>query len=148
VTFTSRQNSTFEPEVTYQFDIFNVPNRVKVILESEWGNDEAIAVNDSPDNPYSTIARGRVIDYVEKIADNDAEDIDLAQRAKQILVDKTSAVESIDIKHVYWPYEVGNAARLIYAEHDFDFVGVCVSKKIDLVHGMPCSAQFNRFVRL
>ncbi|MDR0513850.1 MAG: hypothetical protein LBG81_01635 [Coriobacteriaceae bacterium] len=148
VEFTDGKDCVFLPGVLHEQDFFNVPNQVIAIMSNMDRVMTATAINADPNNRYSTIARGgRTITQVEQVSDIASQDA-LQALAEKLLSEKTSAVETIEIKHVYQPFRIGDAGRLNYSQAGFLFIGVAVRSTRELSVGMPCTTRFNRFVRM
>jgi hypothetical protein len=146
ITFQDGLNCVFMEPVSHELNILDVPNVVIAVWSSTDGYLEAVAINDSPDNRYSTISRGREIPHLEEVSEIESQAA-LDALAARVLREKTSAVESVVIRHVDQRFEMGQAARLIYAKADTDFTGVAVTKDLTLSLGIPCETRFRRFVR-
>jgi hypothetical protein len=138
----------FSDVVKYEFNIFEVPNKVIAIKSA--ADDEApmtaVAVNSDPQSIYSTVSRGRVVPYIETVSDVENQAA-LQAVADRVLASKTSAVESVEISHPFLPYWNGDALRLCYTKHDLDLTGIAVSKELSLIPGMVCKTRIRRFVR-
>ncbi|MCL1789860.1 MAG: hypothetical protein FWG40_00625 [Peptococcaceae bacterium] len=137
---------TFNPTIKYNFDIFDIPNKFVVVLSNAEEEMSAVAINDDPLSPYSTISQGREISRQEKVSDMEGLGT-LQAYARRRLAEVSSAVESIEIAHTFIPYNTGDVARLIYTKADFAFLGVAVTKSVSLSCGMPCNTRVRRFVR-
>jgi hypothetical protein len=138
----------FGPEVSYDFDTFDVPNKVIAVRSNSKEEESLIAtaINEDPLSRFSTVSKGRIITYVETV--NEAENLEALQDvAERVLSEKSSAVESVEISHPYLPYNTGDALRLVYTKHGLDFTGVVVSKEIELRRGMPTKTKLRRYVR-
>lgn len=143
-----RPGVVFGPDVSHDFDVFDVPNKV-IAIKSNASDEEplmATAVNNDPLSVFSTVARGREVVHVATVSD--VEDQEALQTvAERILIEKSGAVESIEVRHSFLPYNAGKALRLVYTRHSIDVTGVVVSKELGLERGMPCKARIRRFVR-
>jgi hypothetical protein len=146
IEFVDGNRCNFDPVIPYEFDIWEVPNVVVAVMSNQDTSLSATAKNTNPFSIYSTVRRGREIPHVENV--NDIPNITaLQQFAERRLAEKSSAVESIVVRHAFRPYNTGDVGRFKYDEADFEFTGAAVKKTIDLIPGMPCSTRFRRFVR-
>jgi hypothetical protein len=137
----------FAEGVVWEFDTSAVPNKVVAIKSSQDSVMTAVAINDDPRSRDSTVSRGRTFAATETV--NDIEDqAALDALAQRLLVQKTSAVESLEVEHPYQPFDIGVAGRLIYKLRDTDFVGVSVRRTLTLSKGLICKTRFRRFVRM
>ena len=137
---------TFAPEVRYEFDAFNVPNQVIARMSNDEVTMTAVATNSDPGNRYSTVSRGRIVTHVEEVSDIGSQP-ELQALAQRVLSDKTSAVESMEVRHLYVPFAIGSAVLLDYSEAGASFLGTSVKRTVRLSPGMPCTTRLRRFVR-
>jgi hypothetical protein len=146
IMFRSGESSTFSPQVKYTRDVFDIPNRLRLICSRP---DEepmiATAVNDDPNNRYSTVSRGEVIDADPEEVKDVPSQAALEELAKSRLMSKTSAVESLDLTHTYEPFDVEDGCSVEYG--DLHFSGVIISSDTTLQPGMLSSTKIRRFVR-
>jgi hypothetical protein len=138
---------TFAPLVRHELDIFSVPNVVTVVLNSADVSMVATAKNSDPLSRYSIPSRGREVSVTETVSDIESQEA-LDALAVRLLADKSSAVESVEVTHVWQPFEAGEAGQLIYTAGETDFTGVAVKRSLTLTKDMPCTTRFRRFVRL
>jgi hypothetical protein len=146
VTFSDDDRSIFNPEVPYEFDMAEVPNKVIAVVENQDTVMTAVAINADPMSRYSTVRREKVVTYTENASQIETQ-AELNALAQRVLQEKTSAVESVEIEHSYIPYDMGQAALLDYQRAETSFVGVAASKTLALSRGMTCRTRFRRFVR-
>jgi hypothetical protein len=141
-------NIVMAPTMTWEFDTFSVPNCVVSVRSSSTAPAMvAVATNDNPMSIYSTVSRRRTVTYVDNVNDIESQDA-LQARAERVLVEKSSAVESVEVSHPYLPYQTGETGQVLYSRHGIDFVGTVVDKTITLVPGMRCTTRLRRFVRM
>jgi hypothetical protein len=146
VTFADDADCIFADEVPYEFDIFSVPNKVIAVMSSQDATMTTTAINADPLNRYSTVARGRTVTHVETVSQIESQEA-LNALAQRVLQEKTSAVESVIVRHVWIPVLPGQGARLAYARADTDFTGVISSMTVKLSKSMPCDTRVRKFVR-
>jgi hypothetical protein len=147
VVFRDGEGCVFFEGVAHELDLFDVPNKIIVVMTNEDATMTGIAINDDPASRYSTVGRGRVITRVETVTQAESQEA-LDDMAASALRQATSAVESVEVEHVYVPFEMGQAGQLIYTQADTDFIGVAVSQTLTLTPGMPSKTRFRRFVRM
>ena len=123
----------FRREVSRELDAFSVPNVVVLTCTSAEGEPmTAVAVNDDPASPYSTASRGRRVVHRESVSDAASLEA-LMSRASAVLADKTAAVESVEVAHVFVPFEMGEACDFEYAEAGLHLRGlVAVRQSLSL----------------
>lgn len=140
----------FSPVMKHNFNTFDVPNKVIAVYapaDDESMPMQAIAINSDPQSRYSTVSRGRVVPHVEEVNEVDSQEA-LQEIADRVLIDKSSAVESVELEHSFIPYNMGDALKIFYTHHNINFTGVAVSKDLSLTRGMRCSTRIRRFVRM
>lgn len=146
VTFRAGPGSTFAPQVSHTLDIFEVPNRLTLVCSRpDQAPLVAVAQNDDPENRYSTVSRGEVIDAEPEEVDDIPSLKALQELAKAKLAAKTSAVESLAITHSYEPFSMDDGCLVEYA--GLRFQGIIVSSDISLSPGMLTGTKVRRFVR-
>jgi hypothetical protein len=145
VTLTDGEGCVFAPEVPWELDTFEVPNRVVAVCDGPEAAMSAVAENHG-DNRYSVEAQGRTVTHVERVTQTESQAA-LRALAERVLSEKTSAVESVEVTHPWLPLSMGDAARLVYGRAGLDLTGVAASQTLSLVPGMPCKTRFRRFVR-
>ena len=134
------------PEIQHEFDYFDVPNVFKAIMSNDEVTMTAIARNDDPRSIYSTVNRGYEISEEEEVSDIASQGA-LQDFANRRIIEKSSSVESIDVSHVYIPYDVGDIVDFKHRLSGFECVGQASKKKLTLISGMPSEAHIRRFVR-
>lgn len=148
VTFSDTQDSLSESSFTRTFDTFEVPNKVVVICSNAESEPmKATAINDDPENPYSTTARGKLIVKVERVSDI-ADQAALDAKARELLFSGMSVVESIEFTHAFLPFEVGDAVLMDYTRSNFVRKMVTTSREKKMIPGMRCKTSARRFVNL
>lgn len=115
-TFDDSNSSILLPNITVNHDLYGIPNVVKVIYS--YGSDykEAIAVNDDPNSPTSTVSRGRKITYREtdpSLLGYVTQD-QLNDYAERLLKEASTLEYTVTYTHAYCPVRVGDCVRLNY----------------------------------
>jgi len=136
----------FATDVRYEFDIFDVPNVVVAVVSNEEESFSATVANNDPLSPFSTLRRGRKIVEVETFTEI-ASLADLELKALDVLTEKTSTVESIEIRHSYMPLQTNQCIRLDYSDADLSFTGIVSKISMALAPGMTCSTRLQRYER-
>lgn len=132
-TFDALENDTIEPQVTYTDDWYSCPN----VLRATVGDTSAVARDDSPDSPLSTVNRGREVWAEESNCNlNDSES--LGTYAMRRLKQLQSHAVNIKYNRRFNPnILVGDRVRLNYPNPRYDLVGVfeVESQTIELSQG-------------
>lgn len=111
-------SSILYSDISLEQDLYGVPNTVEVIYTGTNNsvNYYAKAVNDDPNSPTSTIARGREIIYRD--TDPDISGIPttamLQEYAERLLKSLSSVECTVSYTHGYCPVRVGDCVRLNY----------------------------------
>ena len=120
-TYDDGNSSILYPDITDDFDLYGVPNTVEVIYSGQDATGGTLilystAVNDNPDSPVSTVARGRKVVYRETSTSIDGipnqEYLDLY--ADSLLKELSSVQHKISYSHGYCPVRYGDCVRLNY----------------------------------
>jgi hypothetical protein len=112
---------TFEPgaaaihsaEMSREQDLYAVPNRV-VLISAADGDTEAlvaVATNDDPGDPLSTVGRGRTIVVVEEGVEATSQAV-LDEIAVRRLLDLSSSHATVEITHAVVPLDVNDVMRV------------------------------------
>lgn len=148
IVFSDIEDSASEPSFTHEFDTFEVPNKVTVICSNaDNAPMVAHAVNDDPENPYSTASRRKMLVRVETVSDI-AGQAALEAKARELLLSSMSVVESIEIPHSYQPFQVGDAIQMNYSRAGYRKKLVSVSREMQMVPGIRCKTRARWFVNL
>lgn len=115
-TYTDDNSSILYPEITYEQDLYGIPNVVEVVYSD--GNDyyHARVVNDDPDSIVSTVNRGREIPYRETNPSFSGIPTQtmVDEYARQLLESKSSITCTMSYVHGYNGVRIGDCVRLHY----------------------------------
>lgn len=123
------QNAIFIDEFTHEEDGWAVPNVVIIVgrpPDDETAAPFAVARNDNPNDPYSTVGRGREITLTEEDQDATSETV-LGQIAARRLLDVSSVLSTYEIQHAWIPQELNSVTRLIVPKRGVN--ATCVVQK-------------------
>lgn len=143
-TYSDDGNSILQPSISVDHDLYNIPNVVEVVYSNGNGYYEARVVNDDPNSPTSTIARGREI--VRRISDpniggnpNEGHIQEYAERALREL----SAIQyTVTYTHGYCPVQLGDCVRLNYTRAGLNNVKAkVISQSIRCEPGCPVTEK-------
>lgn len=146
-TFTDDNSSILLPSVSYDNDIYGIPNVVEVVYSDTDGSGESLfyyskVVNDDPNSPTSTVARGREIIYRDttpSINGTPSQEV-VDHYAVQLLEDLSSVTHSVKYTHGYCPVRVGDCVRLNYVRAGLTNIKAKVtSQEIDCKSGCSVS---------
>ena len=158
MTLRSGQYAVFAPTISYELDMFEVPNAYTCVYssaESERPLSETVE-NRNPASSLSIPARGYIVDDGETISELggiEEDDPDFETKARALLhdtaerrlMDASSKVESITITHLWVPFELGDNVTIEYSG-----VGAwtmnAYSKSIELGVGLKCATRLRRFI--
>lgn len=115
-TFDDSNSSILLPDITWDHDLYGIPNVVEVVYSSGRRIYSAKAVNDDPNSPTSTVNRGREIIY--RVTDPDMignpTNYQIDEYAKQLLQEVSSIEYTVSFSHGYCPVRLGDCVRLNY----------------------------------
>jgi hypothetical protein len=116
-TFDDSNSSILCPEITMNHDLYGIPNVVEVIYSYGEDYKQAIAVNDDPNSPTSTVNRGRKIVYRDTdpslrgyVTQNQVQ-----AYAERLLKELSTLEYTVTYTHAYCPVRIGDCVRLNYA---------------------------------
>lgn len=137
ITFDPFDNDVIETKLKIQADLFSCPNVCLAI-----SNDlTAIARDDSPNSPLSTVNRGREVWKVESscdLADNETIEQYARRRLKELQkVQKSVSYDRRFVPDIY----PGDIIRLHYSSIGLDDVFTINSQSIDLAHAARTSEE-------
>lgn len=114
--FNDDNSSILYPDITMKHELFGIPNRVEVIYSKDSENYTAVAVNDDPDSPTSTINRGREITYRDTNPSFPGEptNAQIREYATKLLKTLSTAEYTITFSHGYCPVRLGDCVMLNY----------------------------------
>ena len=114
--YTDDDNSILHPTISNNQDLYSIPNVVEVIYATDAGSMISIAVNDDPNSPVSTVARGRVLKHRDTnpsiIGEPTQEQLD--KYAVQLLRDLSCLEHTVTYTHGYCPVRIGDCVTLNY----------------------------------
>lgn len=120
-TYDDDNSSILYPEISEDFDLFDVPNTVEVIYSGQDATGaplvlNAVAINDNPDSPVSTVARGRTVLHRETSPSISGipDEKYLELYANNLLKQLSSVERKIVYSHGYCPTRCGDCVRLNY----------------------------------
>lgn len=106
------EHGLFVDDFPIEQDIYSIPNRIIIIGAGQETNAPLIGVaeNVDPDSPYSIPARGMVITHRED-GNEAASQALIDDYARRRLVELSSPLQSIEIKHAPIPLDLNDAIR-------------------------------------
>lgn len=121
-TFDDGNSSILYPELTFERDLYGIPNVVEVIYSNNEYNYSATAVNDDENSPISTVNRGRRIIYRDSnpeisgvpSGNEEYDKVRVKEYAEQLLKNLSSIEYSVTYEHGYCPVRIGDCVRLNY----------------------------------
>lgn len=147
-TFSDTHDGVSDAEISHEYDIYNVPNVVRVVCSNADGEPMvAVATNADPENPYSTVRRKKRIVRTETVSDIESQAA-LDAKAEELLLSGMTVVEKIGVKHVWVPIEVSDAVQIDYQESDKVMKMAVVSRKTNMTPDLDCTTTTRRFVNL
>lgn len=137
-------SSILYPEITVNHDLYGIPNVVEVAYSYGAEYKEAIAINDDPNSPTSTISRGRIIPH--RVTDPSLRGYvtqgQLNDYAEQVLKELSTLEYTVSYKHAYCPVKIGDCVRLNYTRAGIkDVKAKVISQNIKAEQGCSVSEK-------
>lgn len=149
-TYSDDNSSIIYPEVTMDYDLYNVPNVVEVVISNGLGYYKARAANNDPNSKISTVSRGReVVHRTTNPDDLIATDVStiagkqyLDDYAKDLLKTLSTIKRTINYTHGYCPVRIGDCIRFNYERANIrNIKAVVESQSISCVPGCPVTEK-------
>ena len=135
-TFDAMENDIMELSVTDSFDWFSCPN----VFRATSDDMTAIARDDEPDSPFSTVSRGREIWKSEQCTLNENESI--AEYALRRLKEEQAPSRTVTYSRRFQPdLYVGDIATIHHPAQDIDGDFRITSQQIELKYGARTSEE-------
>lgn len=134
-------NDMMETSIEISHDWFAAPN-VYMAIDDDM---TAVARDDSPNSPLSTINRGREVWEVESNCDL-AENETIAEYAQRKLVDAQRVSQTVEYSRRYIPDVIpGDLIMLRYPEQEISGLYLIESQSIELGHGATTSEEVTAY---
>lgn len=135
--FDSIQNDMLEPSLNVEYDWYNCPNVYRAVLDDSY----AIARDDDPDSPLSTVTRGREV-WVEDSSVNLSDNQTLAEYAREALKVAQRVSTSVSYERRFDPgVYVSDVVRLNYPEQGITGLYLVTSQSITLGYSAKTSEE-------
>lgn len=150
--FTDGGKSIMLPEVKVSDNSEDIPNAVRMTYESEEESLWAASYNDDPNSRASRVSRGFEVTLAETVTElsGDTRDERLANlkaKARQKLVDNSSAIEYVEWGFPWVPLWPNDAVRIGYLTAGLDWRGAMTEMSVDVGAHAAVTAKARRFVR-
>ena len=115
-TYTDDNSSILYPDITFERDLYGIPNVVEVTYTDEHSYYTTRVVNDDPNSPTSTVNRGREIPYRDTNPSFSGVPTQpmIEEYANQLLRDLSTIECTITYTHGYNPVRMFDCVRLNY----------------------------------
>ena len=117
-TYDDNNSSILYPEFDMDHDLYDIPNVVEVIHSTGMTTQYAVAINDDPNSPISTVNRGRKITHRitdPKLVGSDPTKREIDEYAIRQLSELSTIEYTISYTHGYCPVRIGDCVRLNYS---------------------------------
>ena len=116
-TYTDDNSSILYPDITWDHDLYGIPNVVEVVYSDENNFIQCRVVNNDVTSPTSIVNRGREIVYRDSNPSLNGipSESQLKEYATRLLKELSSVEYSISYTHGYCPVRLGDCVRLNYA---------------------------------
>lgn len=143
-TYNDDDSSILYTDITVNHDLFGIPNIVEVVYSYGGIRKEAIAINDDPNSPTSTVRRGRKITFRDPNPSlhGYVTDEQIQAYANRLLEALSTVEYTISYKHAYCPVRVGDCVRINYRKAGLSGIKAkVVSQNISTTLGCPVSEK-------
>lgn len=143
-TYTDDNSSILYPDITVDRDLYGIPNVVEVIYSTADHIYYSRIVNDDPNSPISTIARGREI--VHRVTDPNIvgvpSDRQVEEYASKLLQELSTLEYTISYTHGYCPVNIGQCVRFNYTRFGLQNIKArVISQSIKCEKGCPVTEK-------
>lgn len=143
-TFDTNNSSILYPNFDIEHDLYGIPNEVEVVYSNGNMTSSVKVVNDNPNSPVSTVARGRRITHRitnPEVVGNPSEE-QIREYAERTLRSMSSIAYTVSYKHGYCPVRIGDCVRLNYENAGLKNVkAMVISQSIDCTPGCPVTEK-------
>lgn len=143
-TFDTNNSSILYPNFDIEHDLYGIPNEVEVVYSNGNMTSSVKVVNDNPNSPVSTVARGRRITHRitnPEVVGNPSE-AQIKEYAERTLRSMSSIAYTVSYKHGYCPVRIGDCVRLNYENAGLKNVkAMVISQSIDCTPGCPVTEK-------
>ncbi len=147
-TFSDTVSGVSDSEISHEYDTYCVPNVVRAVCSNADGDPMvAVAINDDPENPYSTVRRKKRIVRTETLSDI-ADQAALEAKARELLLSGMSVVEKIEIGHSWACFNIGDAVQIDYWKSGKVMKMAAVARTCKMTPDLDCTTTVRRFVNL
>lgn len=142
--FNDGNSSILYSEITVNHDLYGIPNVVEVMYSHGADYKEAVAINDDPNSPTSTVSRGRQIVYRDtnpSLRGYVTQD-QIDAYAERVLKELSTLEYTVSYKHAYCPVRLGDCVRLNYTRAGIkDIKAKVISQSIKAEPGCQVSEK-------
>lgn len=140
-TYNDNNSSILYPDFDMSHDLYNIPNVVEVIHSTGSSVQYAVAINDDPNSPISTVNRGRKITHRitnPQLVGSDPTKREIDEYAIRELSELSTIEYTVTYTHGYCPVRVGDCVRLNYSRAGINGVKAkVISQSIKCEPGCP-----------
>ena len=112
-TYTDNNSSILHPNLTMDHDLYGIPNVVEVLYSDANEYYYAVAVNDDPNSPVSTVNRGRRLPHrvTNPSVIGDPTGNQVKEYAERLLKELSTVEYKVSYTHGYCPVRLGDCVR-------------------------------------
>lgn len=143
-TYNDDNSSILHPAISLDHDLYGIPNVVEVVYSKSGEHYYAKAVNNDPNSPTSTIARGREIK--RRVVDPDMignpTEGEIQLYSERLLKELSSLEYTVSYTHAYDGTRLSDCVRLNYTRAELvDVKAKVISQSIKCVPGCPVTEK-------
>ena len=143
-TFDDGNSSILYPEISIDYDIYNIPNVIEAIYSDGNHNYSAKAVNDNPNSIVSTVSRGReiLLRITNPELPGNPTKRQVQEYAEQKLAEASTVKYTVSYTHGYYPVRPRDCVRLDYAKANMSNIKAkVISQTIKCEAGCPVTEK-------
>ena len=143
-TYDDSNSSILYPDLDMDHDLYRIPNVVEVVYSNNNKKIEAVAVNDDPNSPTSTVRRGRRIVHrdTDPAISGTVDEGRVQEYARNLLKEMSAIEYKITYTHGYCPVRLGDCVRLNYVRAGLKGIKAkVISQSIKCEPGCPVTEK-------
>jgi len=143
-TYDDSNSSILYPDLDMDHDLYRIPNVVEVVYSNNNKKIEAVAVNDDPNSPTSTVRRGRRITHrdTDPAISGTVDESRVQEYARNLLKEMSAIEYTVTYTHGYCPVRLGDCVRLNYTRAGLKGIKAkVISQSIKCEPGCPVTEK-------
>lgn len=143
-TYKDNNSSILYPDISWDHDLYGIPNVVEVLYSSGRDSYHAVVKNNDPNSPTSIVSRGREIIHrvTEPELIGNISNKQVQEYAERLLRDLSTLEHTISYTHGYCPVRINDCVRLNYSRAGLSGIKAkVISQSIKCEPGCPVTEK-------